>query len=62
MRGATASGPLIAIVDAGPLYAAVDADDQDHERLGMDLAISLDRRHMRAVRLKDGRSLRVIPE
>jgi len=26
------SGALIAIVDAGPLYAAVDADDNDHER------------------------------
>ncbi|MDO8673951.1 MAG: PIN domain-containing protein [Dehalococcoidia bacterium] len=23
---------MIAIVDTGPLYAAVDADDQDHER------------------------------
>jgi predicted nucleic acid-binding protein len=26
------SGALIAIVDAGPLYAAVDADDNEHER------------------------------
>jgi hypothetical protein len=25
-------GPVIAIVDSGPLYAAVDADDNDHER------------------------------
>lgn len=23
---------MLAIVDTGPLYAAVDADDQDHER------------------------------
>jgi predicted nucleic acid-binding protein len=23
---------MIAIVDAGPLYAAVDADDDDHQR------------------------------
>jgi predicted nucleic acid-binding protein len=26
------SGALIAVVDAGPLYAAVDADDNEHER------------------------------
>jgi uncharacterized protein len=26
------SGRLIAIVDSGPLYAVVDADDADHER------------------------------
>ena len=32
------------------------------ERLGTDLVISLDRRHMCAVRMKGGRSLRVIPE
>lgn len=32
------------------------------ERLGTDLVISLHRRHMCAARLKDGRSLRVIPE
>jgi hypothetical protein len=25
-------GPVIAIVDSGPLYAVVDADDDDHER------------------------------
>jgi predicted nucleic acid-binding protein len=25
-------GPLIAIVDAGPLYAAADLDDADHDR------------------------------
>lgn len=136
---------MLAVVDTGPLYAAVDADDQDHarcvaamrtrglrlvipamvvaeatyligtrmkpsveaaflrglramrveapkpedldrmaelleqyrdfplggtdanvialaERLGTDLVISLDRRHMCAVRMKGGRSLRVIPE
>lgn len=23
---------MLAVVDTGPLYAAVDADDQDHER------------------------------
>jgi uncharacterized protein len=26
------NGPLIAIIDSGPLYAAVDADDDDHLR------------------------------
>lgn len=132
---------MLAVVDTGPLYAAVDADDQDHarcvaalrtpglrlvlpamvvaeatyligtrmtpqveaavlrtmrvegpkpadldrmaelvetygdfplggtdaqvvavaERLGTNLVISLDRRHMCAVRMKGGRSLRVIP-
>jgi uncharacterized protein len=26
------NGPLVAIVDAGPLYAAADLDDQDHDR------------------------------
>lgn len=139
------NGPLIAIVDTGPLYAAVDADDMDHarciaamsrpglrlvipamvvaeatyligarmgpkteaaflrslrglrievprpedldrmgelvvqyadfplggtdaavvalaERLGTDLVLSLDRRHMLAVRMKSGGSLRVQPE
>ena len=139
------SGPLIAIVDTGPLYAAVDADDADHarciaamsrpglrlvipamvvaeatyligtrmgpkteaaflrslrdlrieaprpedldrmgelvvqygdfplgdtdaavvaraERLGTDLVLSLDRRHMLAVRTRSGGSLRVYPE
>jgi predicted nucleic acid-binding protein len=25
-------GPVIAIIDSGPLYAAVDADDDDHSR------------------------------
>jgi predicted nucleic acid-binding protein len=25
-------GPLIAIVDAGPLYAVADSDDEDHDR------------------------------
>jgi predicted nucleic acid-binding protein len=25
-------GPLIAVVDAGPLYAAADLDDSDHDR------------------------------
>lgn len=140
-----ASGRLLAIVDTGPLYAAVDADDADHarciaamsrpgmrlvipamvvaeatyligsrmgpkteaaflrslralrieapraedldrmaelveqygdfplggtdaavvalaERLGTDLVLSLDRRHMLAVRLKSGASLNVLPE
>ena len=28
----TRSGALIAVVDSGPLYAAVDADDDDHQR------------------------------
>ena len=32
------------------------------ERLGTDLVLSLDRRHMLAVRLKSGGSLRVHPE
>lgn len=31
------------------------------ERLGTDLVISLDRRHMCAIRMKDGRHLRVVP-
>ena len=140
-----ASGPLLAIVDTGPLYAAVDADDVDHarciaamsqpglrlvipamvvaeatyligtrmgpkteaaflrslrslrievprpedldrmaelvdqyadfalggtdaavvalaERLAADVVLSLDRRHMLAVRLKSGASLNVLPE
>lgn len=26
------NGPMIAIVDSGPLYAAIDADDDDHSR------------------------------
>lgn len=30
-RSSRQSGRLIAIVDTGPLYAAVDADDQDHQ-------------------------------
>jgi hypothetical protein len=136
---------LIAIVDAGPLYAAVDTDDDDHvpcletlqrldlelvvpalvvaevtylvgrrlgaaieaafirglsaveveapsvedwpaianlverygdfplggtdasvavlaERLGTDLIVTLDRRHFGAIRMKDGRSFRLIPD
>lgn len=32
------------------------------ERLGTDLVLSLDRRHMLAVRLKSGASLNVLPE
>lgn len=32
------------------------------ERLGTDLVLSLDRRHMRAVRLKSGASLNVLPK
>lgn len=30
--GSPGIGPLIAIVDAGPLYAAADMDDADHDR------------------------------
>jgi predicted nucleic acid-binding protein len=31
-RSYAGSGPLIAIVDTGPLYAGVNANDQDHRR------------------------------
>jgi predicted nucleic acid-binding protein len=31
-RSWAASGTVIAVVDTGPLYAAVDADDADHHR------------------------------
>src|SRR5262245_33362629 len=31
-RSWSASGGVIAVVDSGPLYAAVDADDADHYR------------------------------
>jgi uncharacterized protein len=31
-RGSSRTGHLIAIVDAGPLYAAADLDDADHDR------------------------------
>jgi uncharacterized protein len=30
-RSSPKSGPLIAVVDTGPLYAAADLDDDDHE-------------------------------
>ncbi len=26
------SGPVIAVIDSGPLYAVIDADDEDHAR------------------------------
>jgi predicted nucleic acid-binding protein len=31
-RSSKLSGPVLAIVDTGPIYAVADSDDQDHDR------------------------------